>query len=665
MHDDYAKARKLGLKQVRRDIANGRYPYPPALDDLLKGSGSQGEVHVGLLDVDTDLVAGTRTRGRQSMFSRGFMPLGEPGSEFAAKWIALYDSQLEEGVREPIKVFEYQQRFYVQEGNKRVSVAHCLGSPTIPAEVSRVVPMATDERAWALYNAFSKFYGVCPVYGIAVSSPDAYERLADLAGRSLDAPWPDDDVAALRAARKRFAAAFRKNGGYDLDLELGDAFIAFLRTCGYAGALALTSAQTEELVKSSWADLIRAVSVTQAVPVRLEEPGANRPALGQGIASLAKGLASPRPFNVAFIYDEDAQTSGWVALHEAGRLGLEARLGGTVHTRAYPECGSDAAFDEAVRDAASMPADLVISVQPTQMAQTMRAAAAHPEIRFLNCSALARGAVRTFSCRMYEAKYLLGMVAGAFSANHRVGYVAESPVMGTLAEINAFALGVAATDPFAEVHLAWIGAHGYDWRRDLVQKAQVSVVSGRDNPDPVDPRRPWGLFAVTDDGAVVDLGHPVWNWSRYYELMIRSIKGSAWAREGRENKQQGLNYWWGMSSGVIDVFLSNEVPYGVRKVVACARQAIMSHQLEPFSGELCSQTGVVQLAGALRLDADKIVRMNWLAQNVVGSIPGSDELVAQCKEQVKVAGIGEKALAVPARRTVPGPCAPAGEGDAR
>ena len=193
----------------------------------------------------------------------------------------------------------------------------------------------------------------------------------------------------------------------------------------------------------------------------------------------------------------------------------------------------------------------------------------------------------------------------------------------------------------------------------------MSVVSGRDNPDPVDPRRPWGLFAVTDDGAVVDLGHPVWNWSRYYELMIRSIKGSAWAREGRENKQQGLNYWWGMSSGVIDVFLSNEVPYGVRKVVACARQAIMSHQLEPFSGELCSQTGVVQLAGALRLDADKIVRMNWLAQNVVGSIPGSDELVAQCKEQVKVAGIGEKALAAPARRTVPGSCAAAGEGDAR
>jgi len=351
MHDDYAKAHKLGLKQVRRDIANGRYPYPPALDDLLKGSGSQGEVHVGLLDVDTDLVAGTRTRGRQSMFSRGFMPLGEPGSEFAAKWIALYDSQLEEGVREPIEVFEYQQRFYVQEGNKRVSVAHCLGSPTIPAEVSRVVPMATDERAWALYNAFSKFYGVCPVYGIVVSSPDAYERLADLAGRSLDASWPDDDVAALRAARKRFAAAFRKNGGYDLDLELGDAFIAFLRTCGYAGVLALTSAQTEELVKSSWADLIRAVSATQAVPVHLEEPGANRPALGQGIASLAKGLASPRPFNVAFIYDEDAQTSGWVALHEAGRLGLEARLGGTVHTRAYPECGSDAAFDGSAESA--------------------------------------------------------------------------------------------------------------------------------------------------------------------------------------------------------------------------------------------------------------------------------------------------------------------------
>ena len=34
MLEDYRKARKLGLKQVSRDVSSGRYPYPPALDDI-------------------------------------------------------------------------------------------------------------------------------------------------------------------------------------------------------------------------------------------------------------------------------------------------------------------------------------------------------------------------------------------------------------------------------------------------------------------------------------------------------------------------------------------------------------------------------------------------------------------------------------------------------
>ncbi|MDO4429447.1 MAG: hypothetical protein Q4B91_08175 [Atopobiaceae bacterium] len=85
MLEDHAKARKLGLKQVERDVAAGRYPYPPALDDILKNQGYQGEVPVGLAEIDLSLIAGAKTRGRQNMFSSGFLPIAEPGSEFAAK----------------------------------------------------------------------------------------------------------------------------------------------------------------------------------------------------------------------------------------------------------------------------------------------------------------------------------------------------------------------------------------------------------------------------------------------------------------------------------------------------------------------------------------------------------------------------------------------------
>ena len=149
MLDDYRRARKLGHKQLQTDVSAGRYPYLPALDDILKGEGYQGEVPVGTMEIDIDLIAGTRTRGRQNTFATNFMPLPESGSEFSMKWSDLIDSQRAEGIRDPIVVYEFMQRFYVQEGNKRVSVLRYLGQPTILASVTRVVPCPPIPRPTA------------------------------------------------------------------------------------------------------------------------------------------------------------------------------------------------------------------------------------------------------------------------------------------------------------------------------------------------------------------------------------------------------------------------------------------------------------------------------------------------------------------------------------
>ena len=56
---------------------------------------------------------------------------------------------------------------------------------------------------------------------------------------------------------------------------------------------------------------------------------------------------------------------------------------------------------------------------------------------------------------MYEAKFLAGMIAGAVTDNERVAYIADYPIYGMIANINAFALGVASVNPRAKVYLAW------------------------------------------------------------------------------------------------------------------------------------------------------------------------------------------------------------------
>ena len=347
-----------------------------------------------------------------------------------------------------------------------------------------------------------------------------------------------------------------------------------------------------------------------------------------------------KPFRVAFVYDRNPLSSGWISLHERGREKLQQRLGSTVATRSFTDRSSDGAFDQAVEEAVADGVDLVISCSPTQMRQTLRAAAEHPGPAYLNCSvSLSHSAVRGFYGRMYEAKFLLGALAASLAGHHKVGYVAESPVFSTVAEINAFAIGAAMVDPYVTVHLKWFSAKDYDWRREFREEG-VHVISGRDYANPLAPKESWGLYQVDDDGMETHLAEPVWKWGRYYELLVRSIRNDTWKKEGERIQGQSLNYWWGMSAGVLDVRLSEDLPRGQRMLVDVLRQSVLSGRVHPFTGELRAQGGdVVQGPEAGRLTSEQIVRMRWLNENVVGRLPEQRELDRDGLVEVEVAGV--------------------------
>ena len=137
MTDEYMKALKAGEKEYKARVAAGEYPYLAALDDMLPDCGSMPQRRLGIMEIPTGLIAGTKTRARQNSFAPDFMPLLEGDTEFAAKWISLYNAQITEGFNDPIRVYEYLHRFYVQEGNKRVSVSRFLDMPTISAFILR------------------------------------------------------------------------------------------------------------------------------------------------------------------------------------------------------------------------------------------------------------------------------------------------------------------------------------------------------------------------------------------------------------------------------------------------------------------------------------------------------------------------------------------------
>ena len=73
--EDYHNARVAGRKAYRADVQAGRYPYLPALDDMISYSETQGEYPLGRVDIPFNINVGTQNAVRQKALESNFMPL--------------------------------------------------------------------------------------------------------------------------------------------------------------------------------------------------------------------------------------------------------------------------------------------------------------------------------------------------------------------------------------------------------------------------------------------------------------------------------------------------------------------------------------------------------------------------------------------------------------
>ena len=143
--DEYLRALKLGQREYKDHLSAKRDPYPRVLDEILPDVSAQTTQNVGLVEIPTDRIVGTKSGGRIWAFTAGFQPLLDSDSEFANKWMTLCMANMsDEGIREPITCFEYLGEFYVQEGNKRVSVLKYFGLPGSPPMSSGCCPPRTE-----------------------------------------------------------------------------------------------------------------------------------------------------------------------------------------------------------------------------------------------------------------------------------------------------------------------------------------------------------------------------------------------------------------------------------------------------------------------------------------------------------------------------------------
>ena len=141
VRDEYQAALKEGQREYARLTGLGKDPGPAVLEELLPDIGKLTVQELPSQEIPMDRIVGTRTRGRTSALTAGFLPLLPEDSKFAQKWMNLCEANLSDtGIRDPILCYEYLGSFYVQEGNKRVSVLKHFGNIRILSEIRRVLP---------------------------------------------------------------------------------------------------------------------------------------------------------------------------------------------------------------------------------------------------------------------------------------------------------------------------------------------------------------------------------------------------------------------------------------------------------------------------------------------------------------------------------------------
>ncbi len=628
---EYDKAYKLGKKDYQARLMRGQQPTLKVLDDILPSDNHYAEVSLGIVQIPIDRIVGTKTGGRSSAFAGNFMPILVSETEFAAKWANLSTSHLEEGIQDPIKAYEFMNEFYVAEGNKRVSVLKFFDAVSVPGNVIRILPPRTKEKSNKIYYEFVDFYELSKINYIWFSSLGSFAKLQEAVGKGEGEAWTDDDRLDFSFVYAKFSAEYKAKGGDKLPVTVGDAFLAFITLYGYKSLEEKTSSEIRELVAKSWEEYMIG-GAEKKVELKMEPAREKKPLLNRILP-----MSAPRQ-KIAFIYEKTPGTSAWTYAHELGRQHIEQTFSDEVSTVCYENITQETA-EETIEKAVEDGCNIIFSTTPAFVTGSVKAAITHPDVRILNCSLnTSHRYIRTYYARMHEAKFLMGAIAGSMADDNKLGYIADYPILGVIAGINAFALGAKLVNPRAEVYLEWSRLKDHEDGLEKLQQKGVSIISGKDMNIPEDSSRFFGLFSAKN-AYPRNLAMPLWHWGKFYERLIRTIMDGAWKYDESADSVKAINYWWGMSADVVDVIYSQSLPIGTKRLVNLLKKTIHMEEFNPFAGILYSQQGMVQGDPDKSLSAQEIINMDWLAENVIGSIPRPVEMQEAAKPVVDQQGL--------------------------
>ena len=349
-------------------------------------------------------------------------------------------------------------------------------------------------------------------------------------------------------------------------------------------------------------------------------------AAGCGSKEAEKGKAPQAAgdkMKVAFVYVGPVGDAGFSYAHDQGRLYLEKELDYVTTTKV--ESVKEGADAERVLTQLAQDNKIVFATSFGYMPSVIKVAEKFPNVVFLHCSGYETAPnVGTYFGRMYQARYLSGMVAGKMTKTNTIGYVAAYGIPEVVRGLDAFTLGVRSVNPNARVKVMWTMTW-YDPPREkdaakaLLDAGADIIAQHQDTPSPQQAAEERGMYSIgynsdmSKSAPKAVLTSAVWNWGPYYVDTVKKVKEGKWKSE---------QYWGPMADKVVDLTPCGPMlPDDVKKLVDARKQEIVSGKFDVFTGPVKDQQGTVRVAEGQKMSDEDMLKLNWLVEGVEGTIP--------------------------------------------
>ena len=185
--------------------------------------------------------------------------------------------------------------------------------------------------------------------------------------------------------------------------------------------------------------------------------------------------------------------------------------------------------------------------------------------------------------------------------------------------------------------MKWVCADN-DPMNELVAQ-NIDVISTLDIPQKGWTEGQWGIIQTQADGSNELVASPYWDWGTFYLKIAQSILGGEWDSPSSKGEERAVNYWWGIASGVVGLDFTDKMPEGAKALANMLKEGIKNGTVDPFLRKVVSQNGTVRNDGMRMLTPEEILQMDWLCDNVIGTIPEFDSLSEKAKVITRIQGI--------------------------